>query len=69
MQPEFFKEALAIIADQNSITVRFNVPVEDNYSNTFQILILESNASAINKLIDAGFSLSMHQKGLVVDKY
>jgi hypothetical protein len=69
MKPDYFKEAVAIIADQNSVKVSFNVPIKDNYSSTYQVLIHESNATTINKLIEAGFSLHMTPKGLAVDKY
>lgn len=62
-------EALRIISTSNSIKVSFNVPVEDNYSNCYDILIHESNATVINDLIKAGFSLSMSPKGLSVNKH
>ena len=60
------KGVLEIIANSNSPKVSFHVPVEDNYSNVHDILIHESNADLINKLITAGFSLSMSKKGLSV---
>ena len=69
MKPEYFQEALQIISKSNSIKVSFNVPVQDNYSNVHQILIHNSNATVINDLIAAGFSLSMNDKGLSVTKY
>ena len=69
MKPEYFQEALQIISKSNSIKVSFNVPVNDNYSNVHQILIHNSNATVINELIVAGFSLSMNDKGLSVNKY
>lgn len=69
MKTEYFQEALQIISKSNSIKVSFNVPVKDNYSNVHQILIHISNASVINELIAAGFSLSMNDKGLSVTKY
>lgn len=69
MKPEYFQEALQIISKSNSIKVSFNVPVNDNYSNVHQILIHNSNATVINELIAAGFSLSMNDKGLSVNKY
>lgn len=64
-----FQIALEIITASNSPKVSFRVPVNDNYSNVHQILIHESNADLINKLIKAGFSLSMCKKGLSVNKY
>jgi hypothetical protein len=69
MKPEHIAEAISIISKSNSIKVSFNVPIKDNYSHTYAILIHESNASAINQLVNAGFSLSMTQKGLSVDKF
>ena len=69
MKAEYFQEALQIISKSNSIKVSFNVPVENNYSNVYQILIHNSNAAVINELVAAGFSLSMNDKGLSVNKY
>jgi hypothetical protein len=69
MNADYFQEALQIISKSNSIKVSFNVPVNDNYSNVHQILIHNSNATVINELIAAGFSLSMNDKGLSVNKY
>lgn len=69
MKPEYLAEAIGIISKSNSIKVSFNVPVNDNYSHTYAILIHESNASVINQLIAARFSLSMNPKGLAVDKF
>lgn len=69
MKTEDFNKALAIITSNNRIKVSFNTPITDNYSNVYQILIHESNAAVINKLVAEGFSLSMNAKGLSVDKY
>ena len=69
MKSEFFQEAISIISKSNSPKVSFNVPVNDNYSQVHQILIHNSNASLIDELIKAGFSLSMCDKGLSVDRY
>lgn len=69
MKPENLADAIGIISKSNSIKVSFNVPVNDNYSHTYAILIHESNASVIKQLVAAGFSLSMTSKGLAVDKY
>jgi len=62
-------QAIDIISRQNSVQVSFNVPVTDNYSNCYDILIHKSNATTINDLIKAGFSLSMSDKGLSVNKH
>jgi hypothetical protein len=69
MKAEYFSEAVEIITQSNSPKVSFRVPVKDNYQNIHDILIHNSNASLINKLVDAGFLLSMCDKGLIVDKY
>lgn len=69
MKTEYFQEALQIISQSNSIKVSFNVPVKDNYSKVYQILIHNSNSTVISDLIAAGFSLSMNDKGLSVTKY
>lgn len=69
MKPSDKKQAIEIISNNNSCNVSFNVPVKNNYSNVYDILLHETNASLINELIKAGFSLSMNKKGLAVDKY
>lgn len=69
MEPEDKALAVKIITSSNSIKVAFNTPVTDNYSNVYEILILESNAKVIEDLNKAGFSLSMSPKGLSVNKY
>lgn len=69
MKAEHMQEAIQIITRSNNIKVSFNVPVKDNYANVYDILIHNSNASVINELVAAGFSLSMNDKGLSVTKY
>lgn len=69
MTQDHFNEAIIILTKNNKIKVSFNTPVKDNYSNVYDILIHESNASVINQLINSGFSLSMTDKGLSVDKF
>lgn len=69
MKTEYMQEAIQIITRSGNIKVSFNVPVKDNYANVYDILIHNSNASVINELVAAGFSLSMNDKGLSVTKY
>lgn len=69
MKREDIDQALAILASQNAVTLALNVPITDSYSNTYDILILESNVTTINDLHEAGFSLSMTKKGLNVNKF
>ena len=63
MKPEDFRRALEIITRNNRITVSFNTPVDDNYANTYPILIHESNAAVLRRLHDEGYSLSKMEKG------
>lgn len=69
MTNEDFNNAVALVSESPNIKVAFNVPVKDHYGNVYKLLILESNATIISKLIEAGYSLSMCAKGLVVNKF
>lgn len=69
MQESDFRRALEIITRNNRITVSFNTPIADNYSHVYPLLIHESNASVLKQLHKEGYSLSMTNKGLNVDKY
>lgn len=69
MNAEDKKKAIEIIAASNSPKVSLNVPVKNTYSIVHNILIHDWNAALINNLIEAGYSLSMCEKGLSVDKY
>ena len=62
MDVEDFVKAVMLIATSNSCKAQYIVPVNDNYSNTYDILILD-------ELHKAGYSLSMSSKGLVVNKF
>jgi hypothetical protein len=68
MTQENFTKALEILTNNHAITVSFNVPVDNDYTNTYAILIHKSNATVIRRLVEAGFSLSMTDKGLSVNK-
>lgn len=63
------EQAIAIVTSSNDITVKFNVPVNNSYNDVYDILILKSNAKVIKQLHDAGFSLSMTEKGLKINNY
>lgn len=69
MKPEFKAQAIDIISKSVSAKVSFNVPVDNNYSNVHDILIHESNATLINELVKAGFSLFPGPKGISIDKF
>lgn len=69
MKNEDFNKAVAMVSETPNIKMAFNVPVRDNIGNVHKLLILESNATIITKLIEAGYSLYMSAKGLVVDKF
>ena len=47
MQESDFRHALEIITRNNRITVSFNTPIADNYSQVYPLLIHESNASVL----------------------
>lgn len=64
-----FKNCLEIISRSNSITISINVPVTDNYSNVYAILIHESNSSIISSLEKENYSLSMCKKGLTISDF
>ena len=69
MTTEQKNRAIEIISKSNSVNVRFNVPIKDSYSNVYENLIIESNASLISELTSEGYSVSMTKKGLSVNKY
>lgn len=69
MDVEDFVKAVMLIATSNGCTAKYIVPVSDNYSNTYDILIQESNGRIIDELVKAGYSLSMTSKGLAVTKF
>ena len=60
---------MLILMKSNSVKVSFNVPVENNYSNTHFCLIHECNASLVNELVSMGFSCFMGVKGLSIEHY
>jgi hypothetical protein len=62
-------KAIEIITASNSVKVSFNVPVKDSYSNVYEILLHEANATLIKSLISDGFSLFLNEKGLSVKKF
>ena len=69
MKAEHFQEAISIITASGTSTVSFNTPIDSHVAHTYPILIHKSNATLINRLVKEGFSLSMTDKGLSVDKY
>lgn len=69
MKTEDKLEALNILSSHKSVTLSLNVPVADSYSNCYDLLLNKANAHSLNDLIEAGFKLSMTDKGLSVDKY
>ena len=66
---ENFVKALQIISKSNDVKLSINVPITDNYSSVYAILIHNSNASLINDLVSNGYSLYMTNKGLSIDKF
>lgn len=69
MKAEHFQEAISIITASGTSTVSFNTTVDGHIAHTYPILIHKSNPALINRLVKEGFSLSMTDKGLSVDKF
>jgi hypothetical protein len=66
MKKQHLDLAIKLILESNSAKVSFNVPITDSYSNVYEILIHDSNATLITELVNNGFSLNMTSKGLSV---
>jgi len=69
MKTEHKSKAIEILTSNNSVEVKFNVPINDSYSNVHEILITRCDASVIKKLVNEGFSLFMTDKGLDVENF
>ncbi|MBE6234782.1 MAG: hypothetical protein E7112_00935 [Bacteroidales bacterium] len=73
MTLEQFNEAIQIISVQHSSTVKINSPrgnfVGDLGVTNFRLHVIKSVPAVIKDLAAAGFSLSMTEDGLFVDKY
>jgi hypothetical protein len=69
MKAEHKNKALEILTSNNSTGVIFNVPINDNRTNVYEILITRCNASTIKELVSEGFSLFMTEKGLQVENF
>lgn len=72
MTQEQFNEAMEIIVHHHSTKVSINLP-ENHFGgdvgrSKFRLHITECVPSVVNKLIGAGFMLSMTSEGLEVDK-
>ncbi len=64
-----FKKAVEIITTYvSSVTVSLNVPIRDNYSNVYPILLHDAAPGLIHKLVNAGFSVGICDKGAYVNK-
>lgn len=65
-----FNKAVSIItSNASSVKVSFNVPIRDNYSSVYPILIHQAAPCLIQRLIEAGFSVGMCDKGAYVEKF
>ena len=62
-------QVLEILALQNDVELRMNVPINDNYSNVYDILILRCNIATTKALIAKDYSLAMSKKGLYITKF
>lgn len=68
MKDEHKKQLLEIVQASNSCQVKFNVPVHDNYSNTYYLVILECNPKLVQDLVKEGFMLTLRDGKLIPDK-
>ncbi len=72
MTLENFNDAILIISGHHSSVVKINTPkndfVGDLGDKTFRLHISKCVPSVVNKLVNAGFMLSMTEDGLMVDK-
>lgn len=72
MTLENFNNAILIISGHHSSVVKINTPknnfVGDLGDKEFCLHISKCVPSVVNKLVDAGFMLSMTDEGLLVEK-
>ena len=73
MTLENFNQAMLIISAHHSSTVKINTPknhfVGDLGEKDFRLHVSKCVPAVVEKLILSGFSLSMTDDGLLVDKY
>lgn len=73
MEFQQFSEAMCVIAAHHTSKVTINQPINNFVGDLgltkFTIHINKCVPSVINKLIEKGFSLSMTEYGLSVDKF
>ncbi len=69
IKSEAFNAAVSIITGQSNTKFSVNVPVSDSYSNVHAIVIHNCTAKLVKDLVENGFSLSMCDKGMIVDYY
>jgi len=65
-----FTTAVKIISSfKSQCTVSFNVPINDNYSNVYPILIKQCAPGLVNELLANGFVIGVCEKGAYVERY
>lgn len=73
MTLENFSQAIQIISGQHSSVVKINTPkngfIGDLGDKDFRLHVSKCVPSVVDILVAAGFSLSMTDDGLLVDKY
>lgn len=67
MKLENLLKAIEIISEHHSTEIIINRVGEDNMANAKNLYITNCVPAVVNKLKDAGFSLSMHRGMLLVD--
>lgn len=73
MKPKNFLQALSIVSKNHSNTVIINKSTGNGSTTGSEanptLHIVNCTGTAHNNLVDAGFSLSMHNGSMVVDDY
>ena len=70
MNDNDFTRAVEIIANRaSSTTLSFNMPINDNYSNVYPIVLHKAAPGLIETLIRNGYSVGVCAKGTYIDKF
>ena len=68
MTKENVEKAIAIISQSNEVTVKFNAVVGESKKPS-EIVLVECNASLIQKLGDEEFSMYLTKQGIALEKF
>lgn len=70
MNDSYFTKAVEIITTHtSSTTLSFNVPVSDNYSNVYPIVLHKATPGLIEALIRNGYNVGVCAKGTYIEKF